>query len=219
VAVLAACAGSAPPPAAPAHHGTAAAHHGACAANRNIVAVSTPSPDEPALVMYERSSWLSGFDVPTLVLWADGTVAMGDAAGTNSHHLLAATLPADQALSIVQNTLADLRTAPAYTEITDVTDQPSVQIVVRDANAWRSVEVYGLQRSTSDAQVPPAAQAIAAVYRRLLSVHPAASGPLAQSAERPKGWPTDLPVYRGQIVVDHVVRCSIRAQELSHSRS
>jgi hypothetical protein len=206
---LAACARTSAP-AAPAHHAAATSQHVACAANRNIVAVSPPSPDEPVLVMYERSSWLSGFDVPTLVLWADGTVAMGDAAGTNSHHLLAASLPADQALSIVQTTLADLRSAPIYTEVSDFTDQPSVQIVVRDGNAWRSIDVYGLERSTKDAELTPAVQPIAAVYRRLLAVHPPSSGPLTQPVERPEGWPDEMPAYRGQIVVDHVVRCAYR---------
>lgn len=208
---LAACGGSL---AAPAHHAEAATT--ARAPRTATVAVSPPSPDEPVLVLYERSSWLSGFDVPTLVLWADGTVAMGDTAGTNAHHLLAAPLPADQALSIAQTALADLRTAPRSTEISEASDLPSVQIVVRDANAWRSIDVYGLDRTASDAALPPAAQRIAAVYRRLLAVPPS-TGPLAQSAPRPDGWPTALPVYRGQVMVDHVVRCSIRAQ-MTHAQ-
>ena len=93
-----------------------------------------------------------------------------------------------------------------------MTDQPSVLIVVRDTNAWRSIDVYGLERTTKDTELPPAAQPIAAVYRRLLAVRPPSSGPLTQPAERPEGWPDEMPAYRGQIVVDHVVRCFMRSQ-------
>jgi hypothetical protein len=200
---LAACA-HAPSPARP-------STPAACTSDGNIAATSPPSPDEPVLVMYERDAWASGFDLPALVIWGDGTVAYGDAPAPNARHLLEAHLAPAHAAAIADAALSRLRRAPPFTSLAHWSDGPSVVFVVRDGGAWRYVEVYGLERSFPDTEVPDAMRSVVATYRQLLTVRPPARGELA-SAERPRRWPAALPAYRGQIRVDQVVRCFIRSQ-------
>jgi hypothetical protein len=180
----------------------------ACAADGNISARGAASEGIPVLVLFERDAWQSGFDVVSLVVWSDGTVAWKQGKPDALPTLLRATVARDAIAQLVDRMLGHLRTAPASTSLSNATDGPTVQVVVRDGESWRVAEVYGLTHATPSSSVTPEAQPLFAAYHELLAWIPKQGEPLPQDAPRPERWPEELPVYRGQRVIDRVVHCS-----------
>lgn len=209
-AVLAACGHAAPPPTEPHNASGSSTTEVAirCQPHGNIVAIGPTADDVPILALYERDAWLSGFDVVTLVVWADGNIVYRDAALRGSHQLFQAQMPKDDVLAIQTSAISKLREAPAHTSLVHATDQPSVQIIFRDGDVFRSVDIYGLTRKTPEGEVPEPMRGVLAEYHELLARRPATRVPAANSGQRPKGWPEELPTYRGQTVIDRLAMCA-----------
>jgi hypothetical protein len=181
-----------------------------CEPRGNVVAMGPTSADVPIVVLYERSMWLSGFDVPTLLVYADGTAVYGDEPYGKSSRLYQATLSPEGASEILRMTTDRLRDAPPSSEMTNVTDQPLVQIMFRDNDAWRVVEAYGMTRTTDETAVPAGLRNVFATYRELLNRRPSDRVPAPGDFPRPTGWPAELPTFRGQHVVDQLALCAFR---------
>lgn len=180
-----------------------------CQPQGNVVTTGAISDDVPVIALFERNAWHCGFDVPSLLIWTDGTVVFSDGAYGESLHLLQSTTTTWQAREIARSVAQRLRNAPPDTEITkNATDQPSVQIVFRDGEAWRVVEVYGLTRDVQT--VPDAVRDVRAAYHQLLDWRPREGVPAPTTYRRPPGWPDSLPTYRGQMVIDQLAFCSYR---------
>jgi hypothetical protein len=211
---MAACGHASPAPApAPANSGTAAQDPGVpirCQPNGNIVATGPTSEDVPVVVLYERSAWQSGVDLPTLLVWADGTVVYGDVPYGKSFRLFQATLSPESAAEVQQAVVARLRAAPPHTGMTNMTDQPTVEIMFRDDDAWRVVEAYGMTRTTKEDEVPSPLRDVFAAYRDLLNRRPSGRTPAPTGYPRPDRWPEQLPTFRGQHAVDALSLCAFR---------
>ena len=177
-----------------------------CARHGNAVAEGPVSDELPIVVLYERDAWLSGFDVPTLVAWADGTVVFRRDM-TAKTALLQAHI--EDATDLSTRTVASLRDVPSTVELTSMTDMPTVEIVFRDGPTWRIADAYGLERKTDVATVPESARPIFRTYHALLDATPATGEP-APIAPRPAGWPRELATYHGQATIDQLVFCRYR---------
>jgi hypothetical protein len=116
-----------------------------CDLRGNIVATGPTSSDVPIIVLYELGGWASPYYLPTLVVWADGTVAFSDEPFGEATHLLPATISGDDTTALARTT-ARLRDAPGNETLNYMTDQPAVRIVFRDGDAWRVIQVFGLTR-------------------------------------------------------------------------
>ena len=95
----------------------------------------------PTIVLYERNPWRDGHDAPTLALWADGTVVFAA-----QDHVAQAAIERAIASRTIAAATASLRHVPSYAAVTLWSDQPTVEITVRDGDRWRTVRVYGLHR-------------------------------------------------------------------------
>jgi hypothetical protein len=213
---IVACGHSSPPPAPPPLNtsSTEPTEHLRfyCEQHGNVVAEGSASADVPVVVLYERSMRLSGFDVPTLLVYSDGTVVYGDEPYGESFRLYQATLSANSALEIQRATISRLRNAPAENSMSNELHRPIVQIIFRDDDAWRVVESYGMGRTTKESEVPAALSDLFAMYRELLNRRPSGRVPAPSRYHRPERWPDELPTFRGQHVVDQLAhplaRCS-----------
>jgi hypothetical protein len=97
-------------------------------------------PGTPSLVLYEHGwDWLTGQVFPRLAVWPDGAIVFRDATGAREGRLDPA-----EARRLVDETAARIRGAPAYASVSAETDQPEVELVIRDGDAWRRAAVYGL---------------------------------------------------------------------------
>lgn len=180
-----------------------------CALRGNAVTTAPVSDDVPVIALFERTARHSGFDVPSLLVWRDGTVITREGYAP----LTQATVARDRVEALAASLRSTLRDAPANAAISDWTDQPSVQIVLRDGDASRVVGVYGLQRATQS--IPPAAAAVASAYHALLAWRATGGAPAPTTYPRPPCWPEELPTYRGQWIIDQLVFCARRAPDRS----
>jgi hypothetical protein len=183
-----------------------------CQPHGNALATGAASSDVPLVTLYERDTWHSGFDVPTLLIWADGSVVYSEGKYGESLRLMQAASTTWQVREIVQSTISRLRDAPLYTEITNATDQMSVEIIFRDGEAWRDVDVYGLTREVTAKDVPEHVRDIVGAYHALLDSRPASGVPAPTTYRRPERWPVSLPTFRGQFAFDDLVFCGYRAK-------
>jgi hypothetical protein len=179
-----------------------------CEPQGNAVTTGTISDDVPVIALFERDTWHSGFDVPSLLVWTDGTVVFSEGTYGESLHLLQSTTTTSQVREIANSVSQRLRDAPADTEITKWTDAPSVQIIFRDGEVWRVVEVYGLTRDVGT--IPDAVRDVRAAYHQLLAWRPSGGVPAPTTYRRPPRWPDSLPTYRGQMVIDQLAFCAYR---------
>ena len=184
-----------------------------CSRRGNIVATASATIDVPIVALFERSAWLSGFDVPSMLVWEDGTVVYSEEHPGASLRLLQVAMTPLQVREIERRVSRRVHDAPPTTATSpNATDQPSVQIVVRDGDAWRVVEVYGLTRDLAASDVPSAAREVFAAYHELLAQRPSGGVPTPSTYPRPPRWPEDLPTYRGQVVIDRLVGCAHRRE-------
>lgn len=168
-----------------------------------------PVPDKaPVLALFERDPWHSFFDVPTLLVWADGTVFYSEGEYAKTLHFMQSTTTSVRLTDLTASVVSKLRDAPAETSIDDSTDQPSVQFIFRDGAVWRSVDVYGLRPTLREPDVPENARKATAVYRQLLESRPSDGQPAPTTFPRPPRWPEELPTYRGQAVIDQLAMCA-----------
>jgi hypothetical protein len=181
-----------------------------CTHSGNFAATGPTSPDVPLVMLYERSAWQSGFDLPSVLIYADGSIVYGDEPYGKSFRLYQAMLSPNEARELLRVTAAALRDAPASTEMSIATDQPEVQILFRDNDAWRVVEAYGMTRTTTEQAVPTSLRAVYATYRDLLQRRPSSRVPMPSGYPRPERWPEELPSFRGQHVVDAIALCAYR---------
>jgi hypothetical protein len=216
-AAMAACGHTAPqgsstslPPRGSAADGTSDDLPIRCEPNGNLVARGETSGDVPLLTLYERDAWHSGFDVPSLLMWSDGTVVYGEGKYGESLRLMQTPSTTWQVRDTVQATIRRLRDAPGHTEITNWTDQQTVQIIFRDGDAWRVVEVYGLTREVSEKSAPEAVRDVVAAYHALLDARPSLGVPAPTNYRRPERWPESLPTFRGQLVIDDLSYCAYK---------
>lgn len=179
-----------------------------CEPHGNAVTTGAISDDVPVLALFERDAWSSGFDVPSLLVWTDGTVVFSEGTDGESVQLLQSTVTTEKVREIAASVIQRLRDAPPDTEVADATDQPSVQIVFRDGEVWRVVGVYGLTREVQT--VPDPVRDISVVYHQLLDWRPRAGVPAPTTYRRPPRWPDSLPTYRGQLVIDQLAFCAYR---------
>lgn len=180
-----------------------------CEPHGNAVATGATTDDVPIVALFERNAWHSGFDVPTLLVWADGTVIYSEGVYGESLRLMQSTSTTWNTRDIAERVARRLHDAAPYVEVTpNWTDQPSVQIVVRDEDAWRVVEVYGLTETVKEKDVPASAREFFAAYHELLEARPTDGVPAPTTYRRPPRWPDSLPSYRGQMTIDQLVFCA-----------
>jgi hypothetical protein len=194
------------------NHATAPADEGlpACRSVGNLAATGG-SQSYPVLVLYERGGWALGFDVATLVMWGDGTVAFKEDSRADAiPRLLQTHVDRETTRDIVTRTLARVRELPSFIEISYATDEPAVEIIVRDRDGWYDVMVSGLHRDVPKASVPATAQSFFAVYRELLARRPKQGTPVPAlpPAERPAMLADGYPAFRGQNAIELVSGCS-----------
>jgi hypothetical protein len=181
-----------------------------CEQHGNVVAIGPTALEAPVVVLYERSASASGFDLPSLALWRDGTVVYSEANETGQHvaGLFQARLSPEAAFELVARSLSRLRDAPIETAISpNMTDQPTVEVIVRDGDSWRRIGAYGLTRETRGDEVPRDMRPAYVTYHELLARIPTGRTPAPAIDARPDRWPKSLASYRGQSVIDHVVFC------------
>jgi len=195
------------------NHFTAPADDGLpeCRSDGNVAATGG-SRDYPVLVLYEHGGWALGFDVATLAVWRDGTIVFKADAADAIPRLLQTTLDTATSADIVARTLSRLRDLPSFTEISHATDEPAVEIIVRDRDAWRDVMVSGLYRDVPKSSVPAAAHAFFSVYHELLAWRPAQGTPVPAlpASERPATLADGYPAFRGQYAIELVSSCARR---------
>jgi hypothetical protein len=150
-----------------------------------MVATGTTSLDVPMLVLFERDVWKSGFDVPSLVVWPDGTVEYVDRAYEDHPQLYRAQIPQNQAVELLRSTVARLRDNPGKFSLSNASDQKYVEIIFRDANAWRYVTVYALQRGTRDTHAQSPLHDVIATYHDLLASRPSGRSPAPNTGSAP----------------------------------
>lgn len=204
---LAACGHGATRNAAPAN-AIASTDDVRCERAGNIVTTKRVADDAPIIAMFERDPWHSFFDVPTLLVWADGTIFYSEGEYAKTMHFMSSTTASSQVAELSDEIISKLRDAPAETSISDMTDEPSVQLIFRDGAVWRSVDVYGLDARLPETDIPAIARNAFSVYHQLLEWRPSNGQPAPTSFPRPPRWPADLPTYRGQAIIDKLAACA-----------
>jgi hypothetical protein len=174
----------------------------------NLVATGGSSRDVPMLVLYERGGGALGFDVASFALWRDGTVVFKQDTLDEIPRLLQAKLDAETSRDLVARALARVRDLPSFTELVVETDEPIVELVVRDPDGWRDVAVGGLDRDSTT--VPAKAQVFFSVYRELLARRPTQGDPAppVPPSERPDSLADGYPAYRGESAIELVCSCA-----------
>lgn len=195
-----------------------------CERAGNIVTTKRVADDAPIIAMFERDPWHSFFDVPTLLVWADGTIFYSEGEYAKTMHFMSSTTASSQVAELSDEIISKLRDAPAETSISDMTDEPSVQLIFRDGAVWRSVDVYGLDARLPETDIPAIARNAFSVYHQLLEWRPSNGQPAPTSFPRPSRWPADLPTNRGQAIIDkpcclRVRRRIAQCQLTWHARS
>ena len=193
-----------------------------CKRDHNLIDVGAIE-DAPLAVVYEHAMFFSS-DLPAVVLWPDGTLAF-----SVRREWFVAQLGADEATRIAADAAASLGSAPRHAEIDrDETDQPVVELVVRDGSGWRVSGVRGLRRGDRG-------DGVAAAYRELLArAHGSTArytpdaiaieyAPVADYTGE-LAWPADItppadPTVEGELVVAAAVEPALRALELEAQRS
>ena len=114
----------------------------------------------------------------------------------------------DVATTLIRDVASSMRGVPPHSSVTDWTDAPTVEIVVRDSTEWRIADVYGLTRGKETSG--PAG--FAAAYRELLAARPSTGNPFSPTEiqilvwgfEHARGdplpWPSDLPAPPADII-------------------
>ncbi len=193
-----------------------------CRRDHNVVDAG-PVGDAPLAVVYERAMFFAT-DIPAVVLWPDGTLAF-----SVKREWFAATLGAAEASRIASDAVAALRAAPRHAEISrDETDQPIVELIVRDGARWRVSDVRGLRRGDRG-------DGVSAAYRELLSRAHGGTSHYAPDAiavdyepvadyTGELAWPADVPPpadpeVAGSIVVAAAAEPALRVLELAGARS
>ncbi len=193
-----------------------------CRRDHNVVDVGDVG-DAPLAVVYEHAMFFST-DIPAAVLWPDGTLAFSD-----KRAWFTAALGAAEATRIAGDAAAALRAAPRHAESNrDETDQPIVELVVRDGSHWRVSDVRGLVRGDRG-------DGAAAAYRELLArahggtTHYAPESiavdyePVADYTGE-LAWPADIappidPDVAGEVVVAATAEPVLRELERDTQRS
>jgi hypothetical protein len=166
-----------------------------------------PAPtDRPLIIMVERNPWLMvvGSDSPSFALYADGLVVARnpDASGYQQWRM------SEEAREGLLTRVAseEFLELDAYYEVSDVTDQPSIELHVWIGGQRKSVSVYGDLRNDSRdrAQTPdPFRRAFEAlVALPAASPSPWLPGqvevllwPYPSSVEVPMEWPSEWPPF------------------------
>jgi hypothetical protein len=202
-----------------AHGPTPIKVHLRCEPNGNSVAAAAISDDAPVLVLFERSAGASGFDLPSLVVWQDGDVVYEAEPHNASLRLYQSRISPAEARALADEVMSRLHDAPSETSIGLAWDTPSVQIIFRGGDTWHVVDVNSLFRATREADVPVDARATVGVYHELLARRPNGHTLATSPGYRPEGWIEALPSYRGQPLIDQVVRCSLRRGPPSRAKT
>lgn len=126
----------------------------------------------PLIQLVERNPWLMviGSDVPTFVLYEDGLVIFRKGDERRGEHMRADLGRAGAAAlagDIARSGFFDL---PRSTSVAHATDQPTVQVLVRDGLRWHLASVYGIGRDGKALHGnEEAAPAFTRTYRRLVT--------------------------------------------------
>lgn len=173
---------------------------------RTVVAISQTPPQpgagaEPLLVLVEYDPWamVIGSDTPKLALYDDGVVIYRNAAG---HY--AARLGPDE-LETFRASLrpeALRRLAGSYT-VSDATDQPTTDLLLRTGSTYAHVSVYGAlgsaeARSAIPSEILDAYERVTAFERRdavpwLPEAVEVMIWPYEYAPDESIIWPTDWP--------------------------
>ena len=121
-------------------------------------------PDAPIAVMRQRGGFASRV-FPDLIVWADGEVVL------NGERARVSPATAQRTVGEAARRLRDLDRYVSSGE--DMSDQPEVELSVRDGEIWRQVTVQGITVRGADGEAAPAAFASAAgllLHMRLAGV-------------------------------------------------
>jgi hypothetical protein len=165
-------------------------------AERNACLAAIPADaDAPRFVVYDRNPWLRlvGSDFPTVAVWADGTIVF-----TQHHERAQATIASARFEAVAARILPTLRASPPFGSLSNVTDQPTVELVTKDGDQWHDVHIYGLTPDSA------ADGAVVDAYRQLLAMRPTTGTPFQpvdiqivlwsfDNALSTVAWPADVP--------------------------
>jgi hypothetical protein len=151
--------------------------------------------DAPMYVVYDRNPWLRlvGSDFPTVAVWADGTIVF-----TRHHEHAQTTVATARVEAVTASILPTLRASPPFASLSNVTDQPTVELVTKDGDQWHDVHIYGLTPNST------AGGAVVDAYRQLLAMRPPTGMPFQpvdiqivlwsfDNALSTVAWPADVP--------------------------
>lgn len=165
---------------------------------------------KPLVVLTELDPWRTviGSDVPTTVLYEDGTVVSHRGTGNATY---AWTARAPQAVNALARRIAssDVMTLPVRWSVLAATDQPTVRLLVRSGSRWKYTEVYGIRRDGKPAitnnAAPDAPSTFVDAYRALLDFEVDGAVPwtpeqieimlwdFSHTKKRPRPWPREIP--------------------------
>jgi len=176
-------------------------------------APGSPASGEPLIVLYERNPWLMsvGSDFPTVAVYEDGRVLFVEGKRGNERAMIG-HLDARAAEALRDDLVgAGFMGVPSDTDCAKgVSDQVTVEVLVRRGAAWKMASAHGLGRDGScDGRSP---KAFVEAYRRLLKLRPADAKPFEpeeldvqiwgfeNALGKPVPWPADVPAPPATVI-------------------
>ncbi len=172
------------------------------------VKVSEPdkASERPQVVLVQTNphALVLGADVPNVVIYEDGTVITQRGA-----HRVTATAPKETRELIQRVITKELLALPTRWSVRAPTDQPRLQLMVRDTDGWKLLDVYGVRLgspplpSTNPPGVPT--ELFMAACEALASFEPPWAVPwvpqeielmlwdFSHAKEKPLPWPAGVP--------------------------
>lgn len=139
--------------------------------------------EKPLVALWERDPWLAviGSDVPTVVVYESGLV-IKQAVQDKKLSRMQGRLTRASALALAARLDDGLASSPARSTLTGITDQRTVELLVRGPRGWRDASCYGLSRTGETShgaqyQLAPPPPGFVAGYLELLRLEPPGASP------------------------------------------